>query len=779
MNEKLTAYALNELPPQQRAEFEAEMQQDPALRQEAEEMKLFCEMLNTKVAHADHEVLTPEQRSEVTQAFSAKPVAAGKILRPFWRHPAFVSTAVAASVTLALVSHFQETQMPETLADDFGDLSPSAKLKVLSEADKEAKKRAVGRQDSSTLATAPLAIPGRKTHVENKVLEMESISKAMPAAELADKPADPQMKADHFVDLHEPQIVLPAAGVAKAKEQIARSTGTPMPAERGATTASPVPANSPMLSAVKPSAPLAPPASARPDERLSKAKDVAALAFAIDSPADDVLVRKSETEANTERYTTIHENPFLTVAQQPLSTFSIDVDTASYANVRRFLNNGQRPPADAVRLEELINYFPYSYEAPADGKPFSVQVAMAEAPWNPTHRLARIALKGKDIKQDVGGANFVFLVDVSGSMDEPDKLPLVQQSLKMLVGQLRKDDRVALAVYAGSSGLVLPSTVAGEKETLLQAIENLKAGGSTNGAGGIRLAYEQATQHFIKGGVNRVILCTDGDFNVGVSSPEELEKLITEKAKSGVFLSVLGFGTGNLQDRTMETLADKGNGNYAYIDSLSESRKVLVEQMNGTLVTIAKDVKIQVEFNPAQVAAYRLIGYENRALAKEDFNNDRKDAGEIGAGHTVTALYEIVPAHVKLPDGKPLVDDLKYQGTKATGIEAQSLNQNASSPQAMTVKLRFKTPEGDKSELLEVPVTDQEKKLQDAPRDFQFAVSVAGFGMLLRDSSHAGELTWEKVRELALSGKGEDTLGYRGEFLQLIDKAQGLSSSPR
>ena len=498
-----------------------------------------------------------------------------------------------------------------------------------------------------------------------------------------------------------------------------------------------------------------------------------------------------------ETYTRIYENPFQMVAQEPLSTFSIDVDTASYANVRRFLNNGQRPPADAVRLEELINYFPYSYEAPDEGgKPFSVSVDMAEAPWQPLHRLARIALKGREIRQERGAANFVFLVDVSGSMDQPDKLPLVRQSLQMLTEQIQGTDRVAIVTYAGESGVALESTPGSQRSKIQDAIDRLHAGGSTNGASGIRLAYEQAAANFVKNGVNRVILCTDGDFNVGISSPEELEKLIAEKAKSRVFLSVLGYGTGNLKDRTMETLADKGNGNYAYIDSLSEARKVLVEQMNATLVTIAKDVKIQVEFNPAQVAAYRLLGYENRALAKQDFNNDRKDAGEIGAGHTVTALYEIVPASARLlsPDGRPAVDELKYAlkpsaaapsapepagAIDAPAAPAAKPAATASSGETMTVKLRFKQPEGDKSELLEVPVTDKEKKLADSPRDFQFAAGVAGFGMLLRDSQHAGELNWEMVRDLILRGKGEDPQGYRGEFLQLIDKARGLTEAGR
>ncbi len=498
------------------------------------------------------------------------------------------------------------------------------------------------------------------------------------------------------------------------------------------------------------------------------------------------LTARRNTVSGGETYSAIHENPFESVAQQPLSTFSIDVDTASYANVRRFLNDGTRPPGDAVRLEELINYFPYDYEAPAEGgKPFAVTVDTADAPWQPEHRLVRIALKGRDVAKERGPANFVFLVDVSGSMSSPDKLALVKQSLLMLTKKLTDTDHVAIVTYAGESGVALESTPGSERTRIEDAIERLHAGGSTNGASGIRLAYEQAERHFEKEGVNRVILCTDGDFNVGISKPEELEKLIKEKAKSRVFLSVLGFGTGNLKDRTMETLADKGNGNYAYIDSLGEARKVLVEQMNATLITIAKDVKIQVEFNPAQVASYRLLGYENRILAKEDFNNDRKDAGEIGAGHTVTALYEVVPVGAQLltSAGRPMVDSLKYGPKPVTPMPAPAApaapQEGAAAPglstELLTVKLRYKQPSADSSELIEVPVTDKKQKLSESPRDFQFAASVAGFGMLLRNSPHAGELSWDMVRELALKGKGEDPQGYRGEFLQLIDKARGLA----
>ncbi len=508
--------------------------------------------------------------------------------------------------------------------------------------------------------------------------------------------------------------------------------------------------------------------------------------FALDATAGFVVEKDMKQEVTAfrksdptsgESYTRIIENELKDVAREPLSTLSIDVDTASYANVRRFLNQNMIPPPDAVRIEELVNYFPTAEEGPAhDAKePFGVRVELAPCPWQPVHRLARIAIKGREMDKNRKASNLVFLVDVSGSMGEPNKLPLVQQSLRMLTEQLGEGDRVTMVVYAGSSGVVLPPTSGEKKEEILDAINRLSAGGSTHGSEGIKLAYEQAVAGFIKGGVNRVILCTDGDFNVGVSSPEELEKLIKHKAKSGVFLSVLGFGSGNLKDRTMETLADKGNGKYAYIDSLSEARKVLVEQMSGTMVTIAKDVKIQVEFNPAAVRSYRLIGYENRLLAKEDFNDDTKDAGEIGAGHSVVALYEIVPANLPTgAAGRPAVDNLKYQ---APAIASAQLAAAAKTGEMMTVKLRYKEPESDLSKLIEVPTKDEGKTLTASSEEYKFSAAVAGFGLLLRDSSYKGTLSWETVRRLALDGKGADKLGYRGEFLQLIDKARGLKET--
>jgi Ca-activated chloride channel family protein len=469
---------------------------------------------------------------------------------------------------------------------------------------------------------------------------------------------------------------------------------------------------------------------------------------------------------NTEGYDEIRENEFLSAAENPLSTFSIDVDTASYANVRRFLEAGQRPPRDAVRIEELLNYFDYDYPEPIDDVPFAVHVEIAECPWNYDHRLARIGLKGLEIDRgQTEGSNLVFLIDVSGSMRPANKLPLLKSALTMLVKRLDGRDQVAIVVYAGASGLVLPSTPGDETRKILDAIDNLASGGSTNGAAGLKLAYNVARENFIQGGVNRVILATDGDFNVGVTTHAELLAVIERDAKEGIYLTALGFGMGNYQDGRLETLTARGNGNYAYIDRLAEARKVLVEQMNGTLVTIAKDVKIQVEFNPAEVGAYRLIGYENRMLRKEDFNDDRKDAGEIGSGHMVTALYEIVPA-----DGAelaPAVDPLKYQ---VPGKHSR----DAGNGELLTVSLRYKKPDERTSKLVEIGVVDDNGSLAAASAEFKFAAAVAEFGLLLRDSAHKGNASFEQVQRLGLEGRDADRAGYRTEFYDLVERAKPL-----
>ena len=478
----------------------------------------------------------------------------------------------------------------------------------------------------------------------------------------------------------------------------------------------------------------------------------------------DVVYEEKQT--NGERYGRIDESPFLETSRAPLSTFSIDVDTASYANVRRFLNDGQLPPKDAVRIEELINYFEYDYPQPIGDQPFSVTTEAAIAPWNQKHKIVSIGLQGKKVAlEDAPPSNLVFLVDVSGSMNTPDRLPLVKQGLKHLANQLSAKDRVAIVVYAGTSGLVLDST--NNRGEILSAIENLEAGGSTNGGQGIQLAYKVALDNFIQGANNRVVLATDGDFNVGLTGDNELVSLIEQKRRTGIFLSVLGFGTGNTNDSMMEKLADKGNGNYAYIDSQTEARKALGEQVAGTLYTIAKDVKIQVEFNPARVAGYRLIGYENRLLADRDFNDDKKDAGEIGAGHSVTALYEIVPAGQAIENNDG-VDELRY-----SKVEPSETRFN---DELLTVKLRYKEPNHTQSKLLTQGLLDRGNSIENASDNLRFASAVAQFGMLLRDSRYKGSASFGNVSNLVNNSLGNDLKNYRADFLNLVGKANRLRS---
>jgi Ca-activated chloride channel family protein len=469
---------------------------------------------------------------------------------------------------------------------------------------------------------------------------------------------------------------------------------------------------------------------------------------------------------NTEAYAHNPDNPYRLAADSPLSTFSVDVDTASYSNVRRFLRDGQRPPIDAVRIEEMINYFRYAYAAPTADAPFGVSTEVATAPWNARHRLVQIGLRARDVESAaVPARNLVFLIDVSGSMQSPDKLPLLKSGLAMLARQLRPQDRIAMVVYAGASGLALPSTAGSEQNRILRALAELEAGGSTNGAAGIELAYQVAKEHFIRGGINRVILATDGDFNVGVTDQGSLVRLIEEKRTSGVFLTVLGFGTSNLKDSTMETLADKGNGHYAYVDSLAEAKKVLVRESGSTLYTVAKDVKLQIEWNPKRVASYRLIGYENRVLADRDFNDDKKDAGDMGAGHTVTALYEVELAGDAAAASE--VDPLKYQAERRPTPAAEST-------ELMTVKLRYKRPDASESTLLSRTVVDGGHGIDQSSSDFRWAAAVAGFGMLLRQSEQRGDVSLALVQKLARSAVGDDRSGDRKELIELLQRAAAL-----
>jgi Ca-activated chloride channel family protein len=482
--------------------------------------------------------------------------------------------------------------------------------------------------------------------------------------------------------------------------------------------------------------------------------------------------QSGETAPNTEAYARIDDNQFHATAKEPLSTFSIDVDTASYANLRRYLESGQRPPKDAVRIEEMLNYFKYDYAAPTGVEPFSIATEVGPAPWNPKHQLMRVSLATAMIDNaQVPPRNLVFLIDTSGSMQMANKLPLVKQSLTMLTESLREQDQISIVAYAGAAGLVLPPTSGHNKGAILDALNRLEAGGSTNGGQGIQLAYATAQRTMKQGGINRVILCSDGDMNVGITSEGDLTRLIEKEREKGVFLTVLGYGMGNLKDSTMEKLADRGNGNYAYIDSALEARKVLVKQAGATLVTVAKDVKLQLEFNPTMVAGHRLIGYENRVLAHADFNNDKKDAGEIGAGHAVTALYELVPAGLPVPtDGK--VDDLKYQTQTAPTAGA--------STELLTVKIRYKAPTGSQSKLLSRVVDGESirQDLQSTSTDFRWASAIAGFGMLLRESPYRGTLTWQQVSALAVGARGQDADGYRIQAIKLIDRASKLPARP-
>ena len=542
--------------------------------------------------------------------------------------------------------------------------------------------------------------------------------------------------------------------VDKSKDRLGAARGTAMPAP---------PADIAMAAAPAPGA-----------RRLAAERDARELEM------QSVGGQRKQQDAQAgERYARFDENRPRTSSEQPLSTFSIDVDTASYANVRRFLTSGRLPPPDAVRIEEMVNYFRYDYPQPGGDRPFSVTLEAAECPWHSGRRLVRIGLEGRDIdRRERPAGNLVFLIDVSGSMSAANKLPLVKQALAMLVEELTENDSVAIVTYAGDAGVKLPATSGDQKGKILTVIESLSSGGSTHGSAGINLAYEQAAERFIPGGVNRVILATDGDLNVGVTSDEALVDLIKQKAAGGTFLTVLGFGEGNLQDTKMEKIADNGNGAYAYIDGAREARKVLVEQLTGSTITIAKDVKIQVEFNPTQVASYRLLGYENRIMAAEDFRNDRKDAGEIGAGHSVTALYEIELVG-NGGEGSAGVEPLKYQPPQPKPGPEAALVDGETSRELLTVKLRWKQPEGDASTLDEVPLVDRGGAFEQASADLRFAGAVAAFGMVLRNSEYKGEATLPLVAKIAAGALGPDRGGYRAEFLDLVRKAETLRDGGR
>lgn len=760
---ELTAYLLDELSPAERAEVEAALNQSPELLTEMEALRHTSDLLAREFAAEPAVALSEAQRTTLLRSTpeavsQPKPSRAepqrqtfGDLLR-LWRQQLIWATAGLAALVLALLSLPQPvlsrkqslTPPPEvdrlagTLApaelireeSEFRGLATAPKSELGLQVGEAKAKLGVMEPAMDSLTVAPSSLP--------EISQKNSGDLASTTADSANNfyGMDPTRARGYALD------PLLARRYSLIPQQNRLNLGRTLSASAAAGKAGEL--------------------ALGQDVKLVEAEQLARLA---DAPT------WRYAESGTESYSAIQDNPFKEVLAARLSTFGLDVDTASYANVRRFLRDGSLPPPDAVRLEELINYFRYDYPAPRRGEPFATAIEIADSPWKEGNKLIRIGLQTPQTdRQERPPANLIFLLDVSGSMEPENKLPLVKRSLRLLLDRLTEKDSVGIVTYAGESRIALePTRVTADGRTQIQnTIEALRAGSGTAGAAGIVDAYRLATNRFNREWVNRVILCTDGDFNIGISDPAQLQKLIEEKAKSGVFLSVLGYGLGNLKDSTMELLADKGNGNYAYVDSFTEARKVLGEQLEGTLVTVAKDVKVQVEFNPTRVKSYRLLGYENRALRDRDFNDDQKDAGDVGAGHQVTVLYEIEPASPSLAG----VDPLRYQ-VQPPASEAREKAPHAD--ELFLLRLRYKAPDGDQSKLLELPVKDTDREFNQASADFKFATAVAGYGMLLRNSPHKGDLTWDKVSRLAEAGLGPDREGYRSEFIDLVRRAQQLS----
>jgi len=769
---KWTAYVLGELDAAEAEAVERLLAASAEARALVEDIRLTAMSVEDALASEPPLLLTPAQRAAVRTAADASPSRSFLHLPAFLNLPAaWVWGAGAAAVASAVIA--------------IGLQSPSTPVPATPETVLTSAPESLTLPDS-TLAS-PSEAPGRDRPAPNddgrgrpSGRPSENDRTGLPSA-AADKEKTSRQEA-----LRSDESKLEDAK--GARDNVAQSAASPTGTVNGSVT---VTGERPVYDAQRqrtlrsaapvplPAAPL--PSPSRAPEISSTGRAGAVVGgvgggvfvggFAGSATSNvDAIGRAIRPPANTESYATVAENGFIRVSQEPLATFSIDVDTASYSNVRRFLTQDQMPPADAVRIEELINYFTYDYPRVSGSHPIGTTMAVAAAPWNPRNRLVRIGVKAREI--DPGRrppSNLVFLIDVSGSMNTPQKLPLVKSGLKLLVDQLGENDTVSIVVYAGASGLVLSPTRGDRKDVIARAIDDLQPGGSTNGAAGIQLAYNEATAGFIRGGTNRVILMTDGDFNVGVTSQGDLTRLIEEKARSGVFLSVFGFGMGNLKDSTLERLADQGNGHYDYIDSLNEARKVLVEQMSGTLVTVAKDVKIQVDFNRAKVEAYRLIGYENRVLRPEDFNNDLKDAGDMGAGHTVTALFEVVPRGGQVPG--PSIDPSVFQpAPRDTPPPASTSND------MLVLRVRYKLPDAATSTRMDVPLADRAGAFSSADADFRFATSVAAFGMILKDSPYRGDVTLNWVLDTAMSSRGQDRGGYRGEFVSLVQKAIAIQT---
>ncbi len=730
--ERLTAYALGELSPTERAEIEEIIKGNPELQQEVEDIQSFSQMLSQELKSESLPKMTAEARGQVMD--EATDTTVGENSAPWWKdllQGRMWSAGVVMAAFLGLVVFFalqQEMLRQSTESIEGGEQGLETSLAVGK--DRSNKPQLIPADGEQV---APNGAPLKEDASEEAFATNQPTSKAEPKNSVA--------LGSRVSDKTE----LKEFNVKSSPDMLALSDAAHSPSESGSKGV----------------------AYGSGRGRLAKRK-VRPRSIHVH---DDSIGRPYYQPHPGGSYEDVGENIFQSVSQAPLSTFSIDVDTASYTNLRRYITqSNQLPPPANVRIEEMINYFDYQDPAPKGKDPFSVKMEVADSPWTEGHKLVRIGIKGKVFPKKDNKTNLVFLVDVSGSMDNQDKIGLLKEGLHKLVEELNEEDHVSLVTYAGHSAVVLDATSADRKKSIHQAIDNLTAAGSTHGSEGIKTAYELAQKNFRKEGVNRVILATDGDFNVGTTSDQALVELVQDKAKKGVFLTVLGFGSGNLNDSMMEKISNKGNGNYFYIDSEKEARKVLVDKLQGTLVTIAKDVKIQVEFNPNNVAEYRLIGYENRKLAAKDFNDDKKDAGEIGAGHSVVALYEIKPKGFEAEG----VDPLKYQANEPkTKVDSKG----KFSDELLTVKLRYKKPNGQTSQLLKFPVAKASRSFASASADLRWTASVAGFGMLLKNSSFKGTITYDKLIQWAekarWGGKGYDS--ERGEFLEILKKAKRLS----
>lgn len=770
---KLTAYALGELDGAERAEFEARLRSDRNAQAAVEEIRATIAQLETALQSEEFAAATAVD-AEAKQPEGRYSSRKGKLLT--FPNLYYLVGGLAAACFAVLLALREPPAPPQQVQKQYTTVPLPVRASQVEETEIVADANGVPALTGENLAKAPAPIstpfiaPAREASPATGLIAQSK--------QLAERPNAPLM----------PGLSAPLPDVFPQDYSAANpiTLGESPRGERAKRSIANQISRQSRVAAANATFSVGAPLEAENEQPIVLSPFTVESSFAQGYAATSTLggtrLGRHRKAANTESYAYRPESDFLSARDHPLSTFSADVDTASYANVRRYLRSGQRPPVDAVRIEELINYFPYAYAAPKstdavrskEAPPFAATMEAAEAPWAKGHRLVRIGLKAREVATaERGAANLVFLLDVSGSMSEPNKLPLVKESMKLLLGRLRPDDRVAIVVYAGASGLALPSTEVAQKSEIAEAIEELRAEGSTNGSRGIELAYDIAKANFVTGGINRVILCTDGDFNVGVTSEGGLTRLIEEKAKSGVFLTVLGFGMGNLKDATMQQLANRGNGTYGYIDTRLEAEKLLVQQVSGTLVTVAKDVKLQVEFNPAQVASYRLIGYEKRALKTEDFANDRVDAGDIGAGHAVTALYEIIPVGAAdAKTGETPEPELKYVGF--SGVSMARVPRPEWANELLTLRVRYKEPAAILSRKLEFALTDNGAVFADASPDFKFTAAVAAFGMLLRGSIHQGNATFASVADWAEAGAATDAGGYRAEFIGLVKQAETL-----